>query len=190
VQLDVDFAQKASTDDLPDQAKNQMFPNLDNITASYINDGTTDTFRRVDNDIVVLGHLESIQLLGFLPGSVQNTLVNSIRHAVINELREYQAILTFIKHLKSIRWEGEKMSDIRIAGEDSIDVAGELGPLVLVYRVRHIRRGSLDVNLPTDATFGDVARRRAARDRSWRKRGGGLRGIALASYLGNELERL
>lgn len=140
VQLDVDLAQQAATNDLPDQAENEMLPNLDNISTSNVHDGTANAFGRIDDDVIILGHVESIQLLDLLSGLVQNTFIDGVRHAVVDQLGEDQAVLALIEHLERVGGEGQEVSNVRIAGQDGIDVSREFGSLIFVDRVGDVRR--------------------------------------------------
>ena len=103
--------------------------------------------------------MEGIKLGGLFARPVQNTLINSVRHAVVDEFGQHETVLALVEHFKGIRWEGQAMPDVRITTEDGIDVAGELGSLVLVNRVSGIGRRALDLDAPTAvAALGGMAR--------------------------------
>lgn len=88
VKLNVDLSQQATADDLPDETQNQMFSDLDHITSANIDHRAPDTLCRLNDYVVVLRHLESIQGLCFLSSQVQDSLVNSVGHTVVDELSQ------------------------------------------------------------------------------------------------------
>lgn len=153
VQLDINLAKQTPTDDLPDQAKNQVLPHFNDISTSNIHNRTTDTLCRVDNDVVVLSHVESIQLLQLLSNPVQYTLINGIWNTVVDELRENETIFTLVEHLERIRGEGKEAADIRVSRKDGVDVASEFCPLIFVDGVCYICGRALDLNLSTNAAL-------------------------------------
>lgn len=140
MELDINLAQQAAANDLPDQTQNEMLANLNDISTSDIHDGAANTLCGVDDDIVVLCHVESIQFLDFLSSLVQNTLINGIRHAVIDQLCQNKTILALVEHFESIGREGQKLADVRVAGQNCIDVSGELGSLIFIDRMCDICR--------------------------------------------------
>jgi hypothetical protein len=93
--------------------------------------------------------VEVVQRLDLLAGLVQNTLVDCVRYAVVDQLRQYETVLALIEHLEGIGGEGQAVADIWVAGEDSIDVARELGSLVFVDGVSDVRGGALYLNPAT-----------------------------------------
>lgn len=138
-----------------------MLADLDDVTAADVYDRAADTLGRLDDDVVVLGHLECVEGLGLLAGHVENSLVDGVGDAVVDELRQDQAVFAVVEHLEGIGREGQATANIGIAGQDGIDVAGELGALILVDGVRDVRTGPLHEDLAAgasaDAPFGGVA---------------------------------
>ena len=167
MQLDIDFAQQSSADDLPDQAKNQVLPHLNNVAAANVDHGAPDTFRRLNDNVVVLRHLEGVERLGLPASHVQHTLVDGVGHAVVDELGQNEAVLALVEHLERVGGEREAGANIRVAGKDGVDVAGELGALVLVDGVGGISVRPLDVDLAADTSFGDVAAGSLSDDAGW-----------------------
>lgn len=159
MEFDVDLAQETPADDLPNEAKNKVFANLDDIATSDVHNRTTNTFGRVDNDVVIFSHVKSIKLLDLFPGLVQDTLINSIGNAIVDQLRQYQSIFAFIEHFEGVCWERQKMANIWIASKDGINVPCELGSFIFVDCMCDIRRRTLDLNSTTNTTLGNVLRR-------------------------------
>ena len=79
-------------------------------------------------------------MLDLLSSLVQNTLIDGVRHAVVDQLRQNQTILALVEHLECIGREGQEVANIRVSGKDSIDVSRELGPLIFVDCVCNIGR--------------------------------------------------
>lgn len=77
---------------------------------------------------------------------IEYTLIYCIRNTVVDEFCQDQPILAFVEHLEGVGGEGETMSDVRIPGKDSINMPGELCPLVLIDCVGYIGRRSLDLD--------------------------------------------
>lgn len=153
MQLDVNLAQKTTANDLPDQTKDKMLANLDDVASTNVDDGATDTLGRLDDDVVVLAHLESIQVFSLLSGHVHNSLVDGVGYAVVDELGQYQAILALVEHLEGVGREGQSRADVGVAGENGVDVTSELRPLILVDGVCGVGIGPLDLNLAADAAL-------------------------------------
>lgn len=65
VDLDVDLAEQTPSDNLPDETENEMFTTFGDILRTNVNDGTSDTFRRSDDNVVVFGHLKGVEWFGF-----------------------------------------------------------------------------------------------------------------------------
>src|SRR4051794_35667309 len=107
-----------------------MLPNLDEILTSDVYNGASNTFRRVDHDVVVLCHVERVQSLDLLSWPVHHTLVDCIRNAVVDKFCQYETILALVEHLEGVCGEGKKVADICITSEDGIDVSCELCALV------------------------------------------------------------
>lgn len=124
-----------------------MLSDFNDILTANVNDGTADTLCGIDDNVVVLGHLESVQVLNPLSGTVEDTLIDSIGNAVIDELRKNQAILALIEHLKGIGTEGKDMTDIRVTGEDGVYVTSEFSSLILVDGMCGVGGRALDKDL-------------------------------------------
>jgi hypothetical protein len=115
-----------------------VLANLDNVSTSNVDDGAADALGGVDDDVVVLGHVESVQLLDLLAGLVQNTLINSIGNTVIDQLGEHQTILALVEHLECIGREGQEVANVGVTGQNSVDMSGEFGSLIFVDGVGDI----------------------------------------------------
>lgn len=157
VKLDINLAQQSATDNLPNQTQNQMLPDLDDIASTNVHNRAPNTLGGLNNDVVVLAHLEGIEVLGLLSWPVQNSLVNGVRDTVVDELGKHKTILALVEHLKCIGREGQAVADVGITSQNSVDMAGELGSLILVDGVGDIGIGALDLNLAAYATLGSMA---------------------------------
>jgi hypothetical protein len=153
VKLDIDLTEQTTADNLPDHAKDQMFLHLDDVAATDIHHRASNRFRGVDDNIVVLRHLERIQSLDLLPRSIEDSLIDGIRHAVVDELCEDKPVLAFVEHLESVGGKWKTLANVRITSEDRIDVAGEFRAFFLVDVVDDIRRGALDLDPAADRGF-------------------------------------
>lgn len=162
MQLDVYLSEQASPDDLPNETQDQVLPYFDDVPTSNIDHRAADTFRRVDNDVVVFRHVECIQRLDLFPRSIQDPLIDRIGYAVIDEFGQHQTVLAFIKHLKGIRRERQAAADIGIPGQDRIDVSGELGPLILVDGMCDVGGRTLHLYPPRYTSFRLMTGRRCA----------------------------
>jgi hypothetical protein len=89
--LDIDLAQQSSSDDLPNQTQDQVFPSLGNILRADVDDGASDTFGRGDDDIVVLGDLEGVEF-AFRGGLVEDSVVDRVRDRVVDEFTKDQSV--------------------------------------------------------------------------------------------------
>jgi hypothetical protein len=107
MQLDIDLSEETSSDDLPDQAQDQVLPNFNKISTADVDNRTSNALGGVDDNVVVFCHVESIQFLDLFAWPVQYTFVNSVRDAVVDELRQDQPILAFVEHLERICREGK-----------------------------------------------------------------------------------
>jgi len=86
VKLDINLAKESPSDDLPDQTKNKMFPALNKIRRANIHD-MSETFGRVNDQIVVFDHLELTEFLA-LVWFIKNTFINRVGNRVIDKLRK------------------------------------------------------------------------------------------------------
>ena len=66
-----------------------MLSYFDDVSAANIDDRAADTLGRLNNDVVVLGHVERIELFDLSTGYVQNTLIDGIRHTVVDQLSQH-----------------------------------------------------------------------------------------------------
>jgi hypothetical protein len=66
--------------------------------------------------------VECIQLFDLFALPVENSLIDGVWHAVVDELGEDETVTTRIEHFESVEGEWEEVTDIRIACEDCIDV--------------------------------------------------------------------
>lgn len=88
MKLDIDLAKQTTLDDLPNETENQVLTTFNKILGTNVNNRASDSLGRVDNDIVVLGHLEIVDLLS----SIENTLIDGVRHSVVDEFTQNQTI--------------------------------------------------------------------------------------------------
>jgi len=196
VELDVDLAQQTAADNLPDEAEDEMLADLNDVAGANVDDGAANTLGGLDDDVVVLGHVEGIEGLDLAARHVQDTLVDGVGDAVVDELGEDQTILALVEHLKGIGREGEAAVNVGIACEDGIDVARELGPLIFVDGVGDVGAGALDLNLSADAALGDMAAAASGalrNDAGARWRGSGREALlrrGSVAELGDELRRV
>jgi hypothetical protein len=89
--LDVDLAQQSSSDDLPNQTQDQVFPSLGDVLRADVDDGTSDTFGRGDDDVIVLGDLEGVEF-AFRGRLVEDSVVDGIRDRVVDEFTQNQTV--------------------------------------------------------------------------------------------------
>ena len=81
MKLDIDLTQESTSNNLPNQAEDKVFPAFNKICAADV-DNMSKTFCRVDNEIVVFDHLELTEFLA-ASGFIENTFINclgSTRH--------------------------------------------------------------------------------------------------------------
>lgn len=167
VDLDVDLGEKTTTDNLPDKTKDEVLPALLDVAGTNVDDRTSNTLGRGDDNVVVLGHLEGVELLALL-GLVEHTLVDGVGHRVVDELAEDEAVwcqcLTYliassiasphklltanlVEQLHRVRRDGQQVPDIRVAGQHTVDVVCKRRALILVDRVLRVgSRRALDGN--------------------------------------------
>lgn len=132
VQLDINLSKQTAADNLPDQPEEQVLANLNDILAANVDYRATNTFCRVDNNVVVLGHVERIQLLDLRARLVQNPLINCVGNTVVNQFRQDQPVLALIEHFEGIRGEGKHMANIGVARQNGVDMSREFGTLIFV----------------------------------------------------------
>lgn len=134
--------------------------------------------------------MESVQLFNFLSGFVQNTFINSVRDTVVDQFCQYQAIFAFVEHLEGIGWERQKVTNVRIAGEDGVDMPREFGSFIFVDSMGDVGGGTLDLNLSSKAALRNMAGRARSATGGGRCRSGSTRGLALRwsrANFGNKL---
>ena len=76
MKFDVNFAKKSTSNNLPDQTENKMFPALNKIRTADI-DNSSETLGRVDDQIVIFNHLELTEFLAFT-GLIENTFIDGL----------------------------------------------------------------------------------------------------------------
>lgn len=138
VQLNVDLAEQTSPDNLPDQTQNQVLAYFDNVSSTNVNHRTPNTLCGLNDNVVVLGEVEVVQRLDLLARLVQDTLVDCVRYAVVDQLGQHETVLARIKHLEGVGGEGQAVANVWVAREDGIDVARELCSLVFVDGVSDV----------------------------------------------------
>lgn len=92
VNLDVNLGQKTTTNDLPDETQDEVLTALLNVARANVDNGTSDTLGRGNNNVVVLRHLERVQLLLLRSRLVQDTLVDRLGHRVVDQLGKDQTV--------------------------------------------------------------------------------------------------
>lgn len=122
--------------------------------------------------------MECIQLLYLLARPIQDSLVDGVRHAVVDEFREHQAVLARIKHLERVEREGKEVPDVWVASKHGIDVRGESRSLVFVDSMR--AGGACDCDSSCSTSANAASARMLRTDRRWR-RSTCTRGVACAS---------
>lgn len=100
VELDINLAQKSAPDNLPDETENQVLTALNDIAGANIDDGTADGLCGIDDNVVVFGHVEVVELLGAGGGTIEDTLVDRVGDGIVDELCEDEAIFALVKHLQ------------------------------------------------------------------------------------------
>jgi len=105
--------------------------------------------------------MEVVQRLDFFAGLVQNTLVNGIWYAVVDELGQDETIFAGIEHLECVGREGQAVANVWIASKDSVDMARKLCSLIFVDGVGDVCRRTLDLDAAAttaNAVLGRVPR--------------------------------
>lgn len=115
-----------------------MLSYFNDVTSANVDDGASNTLRRLNDDIVVLAHLESIKGASLPTRNVKNSFIDGIRNTVVDELGKDQTILAFVEHLKCIGRERQPTSDLGVACQDSVDMTSKLCSLILVNGVGDI----------------------------------------------------
>jgi len=146
MKLYVDLAEQSTSDDLPDETEDKVFSAFLKILGTNVDHRASDSFRGRDNDVVILRHLESIDLFA-RARLVQNTHINRIRDRVVDEFTKDQPITTFVEQLHGVCGDRKSVADVRIAFEHRVYVISELGPLVLVNRMADVGVGTLNGDL-------------------------------------------
>jgi len=94
----IHLGEQTTSYDLPNQSQNQMFTALGKIGRPDVDDRASNSFRRRDDDVVILGYLECIErpLSGRL---IKNTNVDRVRDRVVDKFTENETVLAFIEEL-------------------------------------------------------------------------------------------
>ena len=77
MKFDINLTKKSTSNNLPDQPENKMFPPLNKIRTTDIDD-MSKTLCRVDDQVVVFDHLELTECFASA-GFVKNTFINGLR---------------------------------------------------------------------------------------------------------------
>lgn len=94
-----------------------MFPSLSDIARSNVHDGTTDTFSRCDDDIVVFGDLECVE--GFTSSRfVEDTGIDCVGDGIVDEFTENETVFAVVEELHCFSWDGEAVANIWIVLDD------------------------------------------------------------------------
>jgi hypothetical protein len=113
MELDIDLSQKTPSDDLPNEPKDKMLAALRDIRRSDVDHRASDTLGGSNNNVVVLGDLESVQSFSWL-WFVEDTRINCVGDGVIDEFTKDQSILALIEKLHGISWDRITTSNIWI----------------------------------------------------------------------------
>jgi len=146
VKFDVDLAEQSTSDDLPDETEDEVFSAFLKILRTDVDHRASDSFCRGDNDIVILGHLESIDLFAG-PRLVQNTHIDRVRDRIIDEFTKDQSISAFVEQLHGVCGDRKSVADVRIAFEHRVYMIRELGSFVLVNRMADVGVRTLNGDL-------------------------------------------
>lgn len=114
VKLDVNLPQESATDNLPDETEDEMFSDLNDISSANVDDGATNSLCGLNDNVVVLAHLEGVEIFGLFARYVENSFVDCVGDAVVDELGQHQTILALVKHLKSIGRERQAARNISV----------------------------------------------------------------------------
>lgn len=122
VKLNIDLGEQSSTNDLPDETKDQMFTTLRDISRTDVDDGATYTLCRGDDDVVVLGNLEGVQWFTS-GGFVENTRVDGVWNGVVDEFTEDQPVLDLVEDLHGICRNGVSACEVGVIFDNLVDVS-------------------------------------------------------------------
>ena len=117
VELDIDLSKQSAADDLPDEAENKVLSSLRDICRTNVDDGAADGLCRRNDDVVVFGHLESVEWL-LCCRFVQDTGIDGIGYGVVDEFTQDKTISALIKELHGVGRDGQPVTNIRIAFQD------------------------------------------------------------------------
>lgn len=110
VMLDINLVEKTFANDLPNEAKDEVLPALNEVRSANVYDRKTERLRGRDDEVVVLGLLEGVDGFGagggcgrggeggrsatvrFRRGLVEHALVDRIGYRVVDELREDETV--------------------------------------------------------------------------------------------------
>lgn len=146
MELDIDLAEQSTSNNLPDETQDEMLPAFLKVLGSNIYDGTTNSLGGGDNDVVVLGHLESVK---WLSGGrlVEDTHIDSVRNGVVNQFAKDETITALVEELHGACWYREAITDVAVSLEHSIDVIRKLRTFVFVESMADVGGGPLDGDL-------------------------------------------
>lgn len=108
-----------------------MITACNDISRSNVDNGTSNSLSGVNDNVVVLSHLELVELLQPGAGTVENTLIDGIGYGVVNELCEQKTVLALLEDLGSVGWEGKSVANVGVSIQNSVDVSRKLGSFVL-----------------------------------------------------------
>jgi len=146
MKFDIDLAEQSTSDYLPDETKDEMFSAFLKILGTDVDHRASDSLCRRDDKIVILGHLERIDLFA-RSRLVQNTRIDRIRDRIVDEFTKDQPITTLVEQLHGVRGDRKSMADVRVAFEHRVDVICELGSFVLVNRMAGVGVRTLNGDL-------------------------------------------
>ena len=146
VKFYVDLAEQPASDNLPDETEDQMLSALLDVLRTDVNHRAPDGLGGRDNDVVVLSHLEGINLFAW-SGLVQNSHIDRIRDRIIDEFTKDQPVATLVEQLHGVRGDWNPVADVRIAFKHGVDMIRKLGAFVLVDCMADVRVRTLDSDL-------------------------------------------
>ena len=99
--LNINLRQETTTNNLPNETEDQVLSPLNDIRGADVDHRASNVFRRCDNNVVVLCHLESVQRL-LRSGLVQYTSINRVWYGVVDQPTEDETISDFVEQLHGV----------------------------------------------------------------------------------------
>lgn len=105
MKLDIDLSEKSTTNNLPDQAQDQVLTALSDISRADVHNGAPNSLCGGDNDVVVFGDLERVERFA-RGGLVEDTVIDRFWYGVVDEFTEDQTVSAFVEELHGICGDG------------------------------------------------------------------------------------